>query len=34
MAFQPTADFHPLLRRQLFDGGFDLSERAHAREDA
>ena len=34
MAFQPTADFHPLLRRQLFDGGFDLGERAHAREDA
>ena len=25
----PAADFHPLRRRQLCDGGFDFSERAH-----
>ncbi len=27
----PAADFHPLRRRQLRDGGFDFSERAHGR---
>ena len=25
----PAADFHPLRRRQLCDGGFNFSERAH-----
>lgn len=31
MAVHPSADFHPLLRRQLLDGIFNFGERTHGK---